>query len=152
MNFKITCRCGHFVTKNDDLYRLSYYKVIYPTLKRTEKGERIIEETFYAYVCPECNSDVVVIKRKARNAAGNIKLLLPVKLTGLFAVEYLQQTENNRLDKTHTLKYDGFEYYGKGIPLSYFKAVDSTHQRRRYINEAEYSGCRLECQLRFING
>ncbi len=146
-NFKITCRCGHYITKNDDLYRLSYYKVKTPTLKRTNRNERIIEEYFYCYVCPKCDRDVVVIKRKTINPVGNKKMLLPVKLIGLDAIEYLQQTENNRINKTNTLEYSEFGNYGKGIPLTYFKTLNSTVQRPRYLNEAGFSGDKIEIKV-----
>ena len=150
-NFKITCGCGHFVTKNDDLYKISYYKVKKPTLFQTEKKERVIEETFYCYVCPECNRDVVVIKRKARNAAGHIKALLPEKLIGLKAVEYLQMTENNRIDKTNTLQYSECGIVTKGIPLRYGKTINHNTQRLRYINECGYDGKRIKTDIKVVN-
>lgn len=150
-NFKITCRCGHYITKNDDLYRLSYYKVKIPTLKRTNHNEKITEETFYCYVCPECDRDVVVIKRKAMNAVGNIKTLMPEKLIGLKAIEYLQLTEKNRINKTNALEYSEFGAYTKGIPLRYFKTLNSTVQRPRYFNEAGFAGEKIESKIKIYN-
>ena len=150
-NFKITCRCGHYITKNDDLYRLSYYKVKMPTKKRTERNERIIEENFYCYVCPECDRDVVLIKRKAINAIGTKKALMPEKLIGLEAIQYLQLTENNRINKTNTLQYVGFKTFGKGLPLSYFKSLSDKSQRPRYINECGYSGDKVECAIKVFS-
>lgn len=148
-NFKITCRCGHYVTKNDDLYRLSYYKVQKPTLSKTQKNERIVAETFYCYVCPECNSDVVVIKRKIRNNSGRISALLPQKLIGLEAVKYLQMTENNRIDKTHSLEFS-VGVFTKGEPMTYYKTLSPIHQRPRYINECGYSGKRIENEVKIL--
>ena len=149
-NFKITCKCGRYVTLNDDLYRISFYKVKTPTQKRTIRNERIVEECFYSYVCPECNCDVVLIKRKAINAVGKRKALMPEKLIGLPAVEYLQLTENNRINKTNTLKYADFGCYGKGLPIRYFKSISEIHQRPRYINEAGYSGEKIESKIKIF--
>lgn len=150
-NFKITCKCGHYITKNDDLFRLSYYKIKTPTKKYTERNERIIEEFFYCYVCPECDRDVVLIKRKAINAIGAKKAIIPEKLIGLEAIKYLQLTENNRINKTNTLQYTDTGIFIKGFPLSYFKTISATHQRPRYINECGYSGNKVECKLKVFS-
>lgn len=147
-NFKITCKCGHYITKNDDLLKLSLYKVKQPTLRRTQKNERIIEETFYYYICPKCERDVIVIKRKAINGAGNIKALIPEKLIGEKASNYLKMTENNRINKTSELRFTQKEVYCKGVPLSYFKTISATVQRARYINEAAYSGDKIESKVK----
>lgn len=147
-NFKITCKCGHYITKNDDLYLLNFYKVKTPTKKRTLKNERIIEETFYYYVCPECERDVVVIKRKAINAAGNIKELIPEKKIGIAATEYLLLTANNRINKTNELRYNDNNIFVRGVPLSYFKTIAAEVQRPRYINEAAYSGKKIESKVK----
>lgn len=151
LNFKITCRCGRYITKNDDLMRLNYYKVRRPILKRTSKNERIIEETFYHYVCPQCDNDVVVIKRKAVNAVGNKKILLPEKLIGLRAVEYLHMTQNDRIDKTHELRYSQREWSCKGVPMSYFKAKSATVQQPRYINEIGNSGKPVTSEIKIYS-
>lgn len=139
-NFKITCSCGHYITKNDNLFLINFYKLKTPLLKRTKKNERIIEETFYYYVCPKCEKDIIVINRKALNALRNIKVLPPEKLMGFRAEKYLKETENNRINKTSELKYNETGVYCKGVPMSYFKTIDGTHQRARYINECGYSG------------
>ena len=149
--FKITCICGHFVTKKDDLSKLNYYRLKKPTLKQTDKNEKIIEESFYYYVCPRCDRDVIVIMRKAINAIGAKKVLIPEKLTGLKAIEYLHQTSDNRINKTNELILTEKNYYTKGIPLSYFKALSATKQRPRYINEAAFSGDEVECELKIYN-
>lgn len=149
--FKITCICGHFVTKKDDLGLLNYYKLKTPTLKRTDKNEKIIEESFYYYVCPKCDRDVIVIMRKAINAIGAKKVLIPEKLTGLKAIEYLQLTADNRINKTNEMQLSDKGYHTKGIPISYFKALSGTEQRPRYINEAGYSGEMIESKITVYN-
>ena len=149
--FKITCICGHFVTKKDDLSKLNYYKLKKPTLKQTDKNEKIIEESFYYYVCPRCDRDVIVIMRKAINAIGAKKLLLPEKITGIKAIEYLQLTADNRINKTNELQLSEKTSYTKGIPVSYFKALSGTEQRPRYINEAGFSGDKIECKIKIYN-
>lgn len=150
-NFIITCSCGNFVTRNDDLYKISFYKVKVPTLKKTQKNERVIEESFYCYVCPKCDKDVILIKRKARNNLGHIKALLPVKLIGLKAVEYLQLTENNRINKTSTLQYSDNNIFSKGVPLRYAKSISYNTQRLRYINECGYDGDKIKTEVVIYN-
>lgn len=150
-DFKITCICGHFITKNDDLCKLNYYKLKTPTLKKTDRNERIIEESFYYYVCPRCDRDVIVIMRKAINGIGAKKTLIPIKLTGLKAIEYLQLTENNRINKTNEILFPEAKVYSKGIPLSYFKTLSATEQRPRFINEAAYSGDKVTSELIIYN-
>lgn len=147
-NFRITCKCGRFITKDNDLFRISFYKLTKPTKDKTNKNEKIIEETFYYYVCPKCDSDVVVIKRKAINAAGNIKILIPEKLIGLEAIKYMQQTDKIRINKTSDLKYAESNIFVRGVPLSYFKTLSATTQRPRYINEASFSGDKVECKVK----
>ena len=149
--FKITCICGHFVTKQNDLSKINFYKLKTPTIKRTDKGEKIIEESFYYYVCPRCDRDVIVIMRKAINAIGAKKLLLPEKITGIKAIEYLQLTADNRLNKTNELQLSDMSYHSKGIPISYFKTLSATEQRPRYINEAAFSGDKIECKITIYN-
>ena len=151
LNFKITCRCGHYIRKSDDLGLLSFYKLKTPIKQRTNKNEKIIDESFYYYVCPKCDRDVVVIKRKAINAAGNIKTLIPEKLIGLEAIEYMQQTEKNRINKTNDLVYAESSIYVRGVPLSYFKALSDTVQRPRYINEAGYSGEKVKSEIKIYS-
>lgn len=147
-NFKITCRCGHYITKNDDLFLLSFYKVRKPTQARTSRNERIIDEVFYSYVCPKCDRDVIVIKRKAINAVGNVKVLIPEKIIGERATEYLEKTKFNRINKTNELTYTNTGKFVKGISMSYFKTINKTHQRPRYLNESGYSGDKVECELK----
>ena len=136
---KVYCWCGEYIDTLKDLHRLSFYKVKTPTIKRTPKGERVIDEFFYSYVCPKCERDVVLIKRKALNSIGERKALIPVKLIGLEAVEYLQETEHNRVNKTNELCYMT-KPYSKVIDLSYFKALNDHTQRPRYLNETAFSG------------
>ena len=148
---KITCKCGKYILKNKDLFRVSYYKIKNPTLKMTEKKERIIDEIFFYYVCPVCDREVVLIKRRARNAIGNPKLLLPVKLIGKDALNYLELTKNNRINKTNELTYSDGGKFVKGISMSYFKTINKTHQRPRYLNECAYSGDKVECELKILS-
>ena len=150
-NFRVTCKCGHYITRNDDLYKLSYYKLRQPVQKRTSKNERIIEETFYYYVCPKCERDVIVIKRKAINAVGNIKILIPEKIIGKKATDYLLLTEKNRINKTNELRYGENNIYVRGVPLSYFKTLGAETQRPRYINEVAYSGSKVESKVKVFN-
>lgn len=150
-DFKITCICGHFITKNDDLCRVNFYKLLKPTLNKTEKGEKVTEESFYYYVCPRCDRDVIVIMRKAINGIGAKKTLIPVKLTGLKAIEYLQLTENNRINKTNEILFSEAKVYSKGIPLSYYKTLSATEQRPRFINEAAYSGEKVTSEVIVYN-
>lgn len=131
--------------------RLSFYKVKQPTQKKTSKNERITEETFYYYICPKCERDVVIIKRKAINGAGNIKLLIPEKLIGKSATEYLEMTKENRINKTNEIRYTQRECYCKGVPMSYFKTMGATTQRPRYINEIGYSGKKIESELKVFS-
>ena len=144
----ITCRCGRTIYKDSDLFRLSCYSLKKPTQIRTGKNEKILEESFLFYICPQCDREVIVIKRKALNAANNKKVLLPVKLTGREALEYLELTKNNRIDKTHELTYCDTSKFVKGLSMSYFKTINKTHQRPRYLNEAGYSGEKVECKLK----
>lgn len=145
------CFCGKYVTRNNDLFRFSYFKVKKPTLKKTDKNERIIEEYFYYYVCPDCSRDVVLIKRTALNGLGLKKSLFPEKLIGIKASEYLEQTKDIRINKTNELKYPlNNSTYVKGIPLSYFKTIDSLHQRPRFLNESAYSGERVNNPINIL--
>lgn len=149
-NFRVTCSCGNYITKNDDLYKLSYFKVKQPTKKRTQKNERIIDEFFYYYVCPKCEREVIVIKRRAINAAGNIKILIPEKIIGKKAADYLKMTENLRINKTSELRYTE-NIYVRGVPLSYFKTLSAEAQRPRYINECAYSGAKIESKVKVFS-
>lgn len=144
----ITCTCGRYITKDKDLFRVAYYKVKKPTLKLTEKNERILQEIFFCYVCPQCDREVIVIKRKARNAIGKPKVLFPVKLIGKEASDYLELTKDNRINKTNELVYTDTGKFVKGICMSYFKTIDKTHQRPRYLNEAGYSGNKVESKIK----
>lgn len=150
-DFKITCICGHFISKNNDLSKLNYYKLKKPTLNKTDNNEKITEETFFYYVCPKCERDVIVIMRKAVNAIGAKKVLIPEKLTGLKAIEYLQLTADNRINKTNEIQLSEKSYHSKGIPVSYFKSLSGTQTRPRYINEAGYSGEMIESKVTVYN-
>lgn len=145
---KITCKCGRIVYKDSDLFRISFYKVKTPTLKRTEKNERRLEEIFFYYVCPRCDREVVLIKRKALNAAKNHKLLFPVKLICKEASEYIELTKDNRINLTNKLFYNDTSRFVKGISMSYFKSINDRFQRPRYLNECGYSGEKVECKLK----
>lgn len=147
---RITCKCGRYVEKNDDLFRMSLYFLKKPTKTKTERNEKIIDEIFFSYICPQCDREVVLIKRRAINAAGNIKMLLPIKLIGKEASDYLEQTKTNRINKTNELKYSDSAVFVKGVAMSYFKTINKTHQRPRYINESGYSGDKVECKLTII--
>lgn len=132
------------------MYKLSYYKVKQPTLRRTAKNERIIDEFFYYYVCPKCERNVIVIKRRAINAAGNIKTLIPEKIIGKRAAEYLVLTEKTRINKTNELRFNE-NIYVRGVPLSYFKTIGAEAQRPRYINECAYSGAKIESKVKVFS-
>ena len=151
MNFKITCTCGRYITKNDNLHLLSCYKVQIPTLKKASDGSRVIEEYFYTYICPQCNRDVVVIRRTARKATGKIQTLKPCKLIGESACAYLELTANNRINKTNTLCYSDYGNSVKGMPLRYAKTINSNTQRLRYINECAYDGDRIKTEVLIYN-
>ena len=143
---QIICWCGEYVDTVKDLHRLSFYKVKNPTLRYTPKNERIVEEYFYSCTCPKCDRDIVLIKRKALNSIGQRKALVPIKLVGLRAIEYLQETEHNRVNKTNELTYMT-KPYSKVIDLSYFKTLNGTTQRPRYLNETGFSGAKVESEL-----
>lgn len=136
---QIHCWCGEYIDTAKDLHRLSFYKVKNPTLRYTPKNERIVEEYFYSFTCQKCDRDIVLIKRKALNSIGQRKALIPVKLVGLRAIEYLQETEHNRVNKTNELCYMT-KPYSKVIDLSYFKTINDHTQRPRYLNETAFSG------------
>lgn len=148
---KITCRCGRYVTKDKDLFRISYYKVKTPTEKRTKDNKRIIDEVFFYYVCPRCDRDVVLIKRRAINNAGNAFALLPIKLIGKEAAEYLNVTKDNRVDLTSKLNYTEYGRFVNCGQISYFKAINETHQRPRYLNESGYSGDKIESKVKVFS-
>lgn len=148
---RITCRCGRYITKEDDLYRVSLYKVKSLTEKRTARNERITAEYFFTYVCPRCDREVVYIKRKAINNIGNPKIVLPVLLVGEKAVEYLELTKDNRTNLTNTLNYTEYGRFVNCGQISYFKAINDTHQRPRYLNESGYSGEKIESKIKVIS-
>lgn len=133
------------------MYKINFYKVRIPTLRRTAKNERIIEEMFYYYVCPECGRDVVVIKRKAVNAVGLKKALIPEKLIGEKAAAYLSLTTDNRINKTSELRYNTTETHTKGIPLTYYKTISATVQRPRYLNECGFAGDKVENEVLILS-
>ena len=130
---------------------MSFYKVKEPTQKKTSKNEKIVSESFYYYVCPRCERDVIVINRKAINAVGNIKSLLPEKLIGEKATNYLIMTSENRINKTSELTYNYNSRYCRGVPMSYFKTISAEIQRPRYINEAAYSGAKIETKVKIFS-
>ena len=148
---KITCRCNRYITKEDDLYRVSYYKLRTPVEKRTSNNERIIDEVFFCYVCPRCDRDVVFIKKRAINSAGNIKAILPVTLIGKDAADYLERTKDIRTNLTNTLHYTEYGRFVKCGQISYFKAINETHQRPRYLNESGYSGEKIESKVKVLS-
>lgn len=140
---KIICSCGRFADTKEDIDKISFYKVKTPTLKHTSRNEKIVEEYFYYFICPWCEKDIVLIKRKAINALGNKKAVLPVTLEGLEAAEYLARTQENRINKTKEISYMT-KPFSNCIDLSYYKTINSTTQRPRYLNESGFSGLRVE--------
>lgn len=146
---KINCSCGRYADTKEDIDKISLYKVKIPTIKHTLKGERIIEELFYLWVCPWCEKSIVLIKRKALNSVGNRKALMPVTLSGLEADEYLARTQENRVNKTETIRFMT-KPYSKTIDLVYFKVLTGTTQRPRYLNESGYSGSKITSNVIII--
>ena len=148
---KITCKCGRYITKEKDLFRISYYKLKQPLEKRTSDNKRIIDEVFFYYVCPRCDRDVVLIKRRAINNAGNVFSLLPTKLIGKEAAEYLIKTQEIRVNLTNKLNYTEYGRFVNCGQISYFKAINDTHQRPRYLNESGYSGEKIESKIKVFS-
>lgn len=143
---KIYCDCGRYADTNTDIDKVSLYKVKQPTIRHTQKGERIIEEWFYSWVCPWCEKDVVLIKRYALNGLNRKKALLPVTITGLDACEYLMRTQENRVNKTNDLLYK-IQKYSKIIDLSYYKTLSAETQRPRFVNESGFSGSPIKSKI-----
>ena len=148
---KITCKCGRYITKEKDLFRISYYKLRQPLDKRTLDNKKIIDEVFFYYVCPRCDRDVVLIKRRAINNAGNVFSLLPTKLIGKEAAEYLIKTQEIRVNLTNKLNYTEYGRFVNCGQISYFKAINETHQRPRYLNESGYSGDKIESKVKIFS-
>lgn len=148
---KITCKCGRYITKEKDLFRVNYYRLKTPLIKKTQDNKRIIEEVFFYYVCPRCDRDVVLIKGKAINNAGNVFCLLPTKLIGKDAAEYLIKTREIRVNLTNKLNYTEYGRFVNCGQISYFKAINDTHQRPRYLNESGYSGDKVESKIKVYN-
>jgi len=146
---KINCSCGRHADTKEDIDTISLYKVKTPTLKHTLKGERVVEELFYYWICPWCEKSIVLIKRKALNSLGHRKALIPVTLSGLDADEYLTRTQENRVNKTETIRYMT-KPYSKSIDLVYFKVLTDTTQRGRYLNESGYSGNKITSNIIII--
>lgn len=147
---RVECWCGEYFDTIQDIDKLTFYKVKFPTIKHTPKNEKIIEEVFYYYFCPKCERDVVLIKRKALNALGNRKALIPEKLVGKAASEYLEKTKENRINKTNELRYIS-KPYSKVIDLSYYKTLNGTTQRPRYLNETGFSGAKVESEVLILD-
>lgn len=145
---KITCKCGRYITKEKDLFRVNYYKLKTPLERRTHDNKRIIDEVFFYYVCPRCDRDVILIKRRAINNAGNVISLIPVKLIGKEAAEYLIKTQEIRVNITNKLNYTEYGRFVNCGQISYFKTINDTHQRPRYLNESGYSGEKIECKIK----
>lgn len=148
---KITCKCGRYITKEKDLFRVNYYKLKTPLYKKTDDNKRIIDEVFFYYVCPRCDRDVVLIKRKAINNVGNPIALLPIKLIGKEAAEYLIKTQEIRANLTNKLNYTEYGRFVNCGQISYFKTINDTHQRPRYLNESGFSGEKVESQLKIYS-
>lgn len=148
---KITCKCGRYITKEKDLFRISYYKLKTPLFKKTNDNKRIIDEVFFYYICPQCDRDVVLIKRRAINNAGNVFSLIPTKLIGKDAAEYLMKTKEIRVNLTNKLNYTEYGRFVNCGQISYFKTINDTHQRPRYLNESGYSGEKIESQLKIYS-
>ena len=148
---KITCKCGRYITKEKDLFRISYYKLKTPLFKKTNDNKRIIDEVFFYYICPQCDRDVVLIKRRAINNAGNVFSLIPTKLIGKDAAEYLMKTKEIRVNLTNKLNYTEYGRFFNCGQISYFKTINETHQRPRYLNESGYSGEKIESQLKIYS-
>lgn len=146
---KIYCDCGRYADTKEDIDKLSFYKIKTPTLRHTEKRERIVEEYFYYWVCPWCEKDIVLIKRKALNALGYKKALIPITLTGIQASEYLARTQENRINKTSELRHCA-KSFSNCIDLSYYKTLTGTTQRPRYLNESGFSGNKIENKVIII--
>lgn len=148
---KITCKCGRYITKENDLFRVNYYRLKQPLEKKTTDNKRIIEEVFFYYVCPRCDRDVVLIKRRAINNVGNPIALLPIKLIGKEAAEYLIKTQQIRVNLTNKLNYTEYGRFVNCGQISYFKAINETHQRPRYLNESGYSGEKIESKVKIFS-
>ena len=148
---KITCKCGRYITKEKDLFRVSYYKLKNPIEKRTKDNKRIIDEVFFFYVCPQCDREIVLIKKRAINNAGNISLLLPVTLIGKPATEYMEATKEIRVNLTNKLNYTEYGRFVNCGQISYFKTINDTHQRPRYLNESGYSGDKIENKVKIYS-
>lgn len=145
---KITCRCQHYVEVEEPQYNVSVYENKPVLKRRTDKGERIIREIVYYYVCPRCDRDVVEIHRWAINAAGNEAKREKEQLIGINACEYMLNSVNNRKGKVIEYKDTN---YTKGIPLRYGKAINAETVRMRYINEAGFDGEKIESKVKVIS-
>ena len=143
---KIYCDCGRYADTNTDIDRISLYKLRQPLIKHTPKGQRIIEEWFYTWVCPWCEKDIVLIKRYALNGINRKKALLPETLTGLDACEYLMRTQDSRVNKTNDILFK-IQKYSKIIDLSYYKTISAETQRPRFVNETGFSGNKITSKI-----
>lgn len=143
---KIQCICGEYVNTDSDFYKITKYENR-PVMKhKAFNGQRITREIVFSYVCPKCERQIVDIHRYGINALGNSKKLEYQQLRGADAEEYLKATYWCRKERKIMPKVSA--YTGKGIPIAYFKSIDSTHQRRRYINEAAYDGAKIESKVK----
>lgn len=143
---KIQCNCGEYVNTDNDFYKITKYENR-PVIKRKSfNNQRITREIVFSYICPKCGKQIVDIHRYGINALGASKKLEYQQLRGLDAEEYLKASYYNRKEREIMPKVP--VYSGKGIPVSYFRSVDSTHQRRRYINEAAYDGAKIESKVK----
>lgn len=131
----------------DETYCINKYENK-PVIKtKTDKGDRVIKEEFYYYICPRCDRDVVEIHRYKRNAAGNIAKCEKELLVGEKASDYLILSRETR-------KYKLIEFrdkiHSKGIPLRYGKAINDETVRMRYINEAGFDGGKIETKVTIL--
>lgn len=104
-----------------------------PTVK-DYNGRKITKEIVYTLTCKKNGCTQVKIFRMGLSAAGKSIALDKIELSGISAIEYLQETEELRKRQPQICPIKPIPFC-KRIPLVFGKVISSTEQRKRYVNE-----------------
>ena len=129
----IVC-CGVKYSKKDiDTYLCIESGINIPVQKKYVGNEKVSKEVVDNVICKKCGCNIVEISRFGK-LRGNYKLLERERLSGIRAVEYLEETKEIRQRQRLSCPIKRVKY-AKHIDLCYGKSISATKQRARYVND-----------------
>ena len=135
---KIQC-CGIWQSTNDvDDYIFFDKYTVKPFIKEMVGNFKVTQEIVYCHSCKVCGALTVNIVRKGKML--NKKTILETEeLKGKQAIDFLTATADRRFFVEIPNPAKPPVHYSKFIPLVYGKKIDAFTQRKRYLNESDWS-------------